>query len=75
MFRLATGLNTEHLISIRIIQLAASADGGWRLEFFNLNIDVNVYTVSGEDIPFSLWEGSAFSEFMNLLTHYYKHAF
>ena len=54
MFRLATGLNTEHLISIRIIQLAASADGGWRLEFFNLNIDVHVYTVSGEDIPFSL---------------------
>ena len=39
MFRLATGLNTEHLISIRIIQLAASADGGWRLEFFNLRID------------------------------------
>ena len=74
MFRLATGLNTEHLISIRIIQLAASADGGWRLEFFNLNIDVHVFTVSGRRHTLLL-VGSAFSEFMNLLTHYYKHAF
>ena len=51
MFRLTTGLNTEHLISIRIIQLAGSADGGWRLEFFNLRIYAHQYSLYSGPSP------------------------